>query len=325
MKKIALVGAGELGSRHLQSLGKCDFAVSLQVVDPNTNSLKVSEKRFKEIPHNEFVRKIEFLTSIDELDEELDLVIVATSSNVRLKVLQELLVNKKKNVKNIILEKVLFQSVRDLQEASSILAGYGVRSWVNCPKRSFESIRKIKELCGKSSFISCTVAGNNWGLLCNSIHFIDTMAFILESTNYQLSTKKLIEEIHQSKRSGFIEMFGTLEVEFPNGKLMLTSNESEQLSFVTSFETEELSLVLDEKIGKLHISHKNTGSSEELAFKHPFQSEMTSKIAKKILFEDNCELTTFEESAKLHEPFLKSLVDVYQALTKSDSLSIPIT
>lgn len=326
MKKIALIGAGELGSRHLQSLGKCAFPVSLQVVDPSEKSLEISKKRFREIPENSYVKKIEFITSIEKLDNELDLVIVATSSNVRLKILQELLEQRQKIVRNMILEKVLFQSVTDLHKANSLLKSHGVKSWVNCPKRSFESIKQIKVLCASEAFLDCQVVGNNWGLLCNSIHFIDMMAFILNTTNYQISTERLIKKIHHSKRAGFIEMFGTLEMNFPGmGKLTLTSNESEQVSFISSFETKNLSLILDEKVGKLQISHKKSGQKEELLFKHPFQSEMTATVAKAIIFEGQCELTSFEESAKFHEPFLTALIDVYEELSKSTSGYIPIT
>lgn len=326
MKKIALIGAGELGSRHLQSLAKCNFPVSLQVVDPSEKSLEVSQKRFQEIPGNSFIKKIEFITSIEKLNTELDLVIVATSSNVRLKILQELLEQRHKKIKNIILEKVLFQSVSDLQTAKSLLKSHKVQSWVNCPKRSFESTKQIKNLIGPEDSLDCQVSGNNWGLLCNSIHFIDMMAFILNSTDYQISTDHLIKEIHTSKRAGFIEMFGTLEVIFPGkGKLTLTSNQSEQVSFLSSFETKNLSIVLDEKLGKLQISHKTSGQKEEVSFRHPFQSEMTDKVAKAVLFEGQCELTTFEESAQLHEPFLAALIKVYEVLNEGTSGSIPIT
>lgn len=330
MKKIALIGAGELGSRHLQSLAKCDFSVSLQVVDPSKKSLETSQKRFLEIPENHFIEKIEFINSIEELDGELDLVIVATSANVRLKILQDLLINHHKKVQNIILEKVLFQSVEDLQTAAEILNSHKVKSWVNCPKRSTESVKCIKDMISAESqdsrFIECNVEGSNWGLLCNSIHFIDMMAFIIDSSDYQIGTEHLIKKIHQSKRAGFIEMFGTLDIHFPDkAKLTLTSNESEQISFLTSFETKNFSIVLDEKAGKLKILNKTSGKSEELLFRNLFQSEMTSKVARTILFEGKSELTKFEESAELHTPFLSTLISVYKALSNSTSDSIPIT
>ncbi len=34
MSKIAIIGAGQLGSRHLQGLAKSDIKISIEVVEP---------------------------------------------------------------------------------------------------------------------------------------------------------------------------------------------------------------------------------------------------------------------------------------------------
>ena len=49
IRKILLIGCGEIGSRHLQALAKIEFPVKIWIVDPNLNSLKVGKKRFNEM------------------------------------------------------------------------------------------------------------------------------------------------------------------------------------------------------------------------------------------------------------------------------------
>ena len=42
MKTIAIIGAGQLGSRHLQALVAVDFPLTVQVVDPSNEALKIA-------------------------------------------------------------------------------------------------------------------------------------------------------------------------------------------------------------------------------------------------------------------------------------------
>ncbi len=49
MYKIALIGAGQLGSRHLQALAKINLEISIEVVEPNTQASEVAKQRFNEI------------------------------------------------------------------------------------------------------------------------------------------------------------------------------------------------------------------------------------------------------------------------------------
>ena len=48
MKTIVVIGAGQLGSRHLQALSKVNFKTTIEVVDPFESSLVVAKGRFNE-------------------------------------------------------------------------------------------------------------------------------------------------------------------------------------------------------------------------------------------------------------------------------------
>ena len=107
MYNIAIIGSGQLGSRHLQGLAKIDMEINIEVADLNVQSLELARKRYEEIPANPSVKSISFFQSIEDLNDSLDLVIVATNADIRYELVVQLL--RAKKVKNIILEKVVFQ------------------------------------------------------------------------------------------------------------------------------------------------------------------------------------------------------------------------
>lgn len=93
MKKIAIIGAGQLGSRHLQALSKVRDEATLYIVDPLEESLKISERRFHEV--KSVNKKLVSLKEISDLPKELEFVIISTNSKERLGVLKELVAHAK--------------------------------------------------------------------------------------------------------------------------------------------------------------------------------------------------------------------------------------
>ena len=46
MKKIFIIGSGELGSRHLQSLKNIKTSLEIYIIDPSNKSLKIAQERY---------------------------------------------------------------------------------------------------------------------------------------------------------------------------------------------------------------------------------------------------------------------------------------
>ena len=46
---ILLIGAGQIGSRHLQALALSDINIEISVVDSSTASLAVAKDRYKQV------------------------------------------------------------------------------------------------------------------------------------------------------------------------------------------------------------------------------------------------------------------------------------
>ena len=174
MKKIAIIGAGQLGSRHLQGIAQSKINIDIEVVEPFEQSRIMAKDRYYEIENRKNINNIHFYESIKELSTNLDIVIVATGANVRSKIVIELL--KLKQVKYLILEKVLFQTIEEYFIVEKILKETNTLCWVNHTRRMFPFYTKLKQLFKNSEQISYNYQGGDWGVGCNALHFIDHLA-----------------------------------------------------------------------------------------------------------------------------------------------------
>lgn len=311
MYQIAIIGAGQLGSRHLQGLAKLDLECTITVIDPFQASLELSRMRFEEMPANPALRAVHYATEISALPPELDYVIVATTADVRLGVLQALLATSK--VRYLLLEKVLFQRLGEYQAAAQLLALHGTLAWVNCPRRVFPLYGQVKQFFGAEPFISLSVDGGNWGLGCNSIHFLDLFGMLTGAEPHAISTAGLDEGVLQSKRKNFIEFSGTLRGRIGDARFELTSAAGSTARILVTLRSQTRSCVIDEAGGEGFFFD---GSHwERHSFTLPFLSQLATSIAAGILSDGVCALPTFAQSHAMHVPLLGALATHASAST----------
>lgn len=325
MHNIVLIGAGQLGSRHLQSLAKIDIPVSIDVVDPGLEQLKTSKERFEQIPEHINIYSVHYHTSLRDIRSDIDLCVIATTADVRSKITKELLSMKK--VKNIIFEKVLFQSLNDFDDIEELLTKKKVNAWVNCPRRMYPFYREMKKLFKPGERISYHVNGGEWGLACNSIHFIDQMVFLIGITDYEIDVSDLDNEIFESKRAGFYELSGTLKITYHNkSELVLHSKKDSKAPDVISILGETCHVVVFESAGRVLISDfDDHWQWRKIDFKIPYQSELTHLAVTEILSEGHCDLTEFKDSSKLHKPMIKAFLHHFEAISGQKLDMCPIT
>ena len=323
MKKIAIIGAGQLGSRHLQGIAQCNFDISIEVVEPFELSRQTAKERYEEIKNNSFVKRIDFFDSIEKLSSELDLVIVATGADVRAKVIQSLLLGK--NVDNLVLEKVLFQTIKEYAEIEKLLKETKTACWVNHPRRMFPFYHRLKEVFKDTKQLMYTVNGGAWGMGCNALHYIDHLAFLVDSEKLTVSTQFLDDELYDSKRKGFVEFNGLLTGKIANHCFSLYANaEGTMDSF--SICSEKVSVKIDESKGEMEIAKEKDGwiwkkEKEKIIY---FQSELSQVLAEDILIHKNTSLPTYAQAKALHVPFIEALLDKMEQITgcKQDICSI---
>jgi predicted dehydrogenase len=322
MYTIAIIGAGQLGSRHLQGLKTAQLDMKIEIVDTSEESLAVARERYNQVAENSHISEIRFIKTVNELSEELDLVIIATGAAPRYAITSDLI--KLKKVKNILFEKVLFQKTEEYNEIEKLLAQNHIQAWVNCPRRMYSFYSELKERFSDSSQLIFSVSGGDWGLGCNSIHFIDCLAFISGAKQFTINTAALDRTAHASKRAGYIEFSGMLSAVSERGDILSLISQSDSNSpLIISIQGNKYSVVIDETNRLLH-SFEN-GKWETKNIQVQFQSQLTGIAAEQIVLKGTSQLTPFAESESLHLAFIKPLLEFYNELTGIDSKICPIT
>jgi len=324
MSRVAIIGAGQLGSRHLQGLAKSSVEISIEVVEPFEKSREVAKQRYEEIEANPKVKSIDFYESIDQLSREIDIVIIATSADVRSKVVKELLA--KKTVKNLVLEKVLFQSVKEYHEVEKLLNEHSTKCWVNHPRRMFPFYQTLKNEIKGSEQISYMVQGGAWGLGCNGLHFIDHLAFLSDDTELKIDNDFLHPHVYEAKRANYVEFNGLLKGRIGDHIFALYSDK-EPVPVSITITTDTLTAFIDEANGYARIARKsNDWKWEESKCKIVyFQSELTNLLTKQIITTGNCDLPTYIEAMKLHTPFIEALLSHMESVNHQVYTLCPIT
>ena len=307
MHRIAVIGAGQLGSRHLQGLARLGLQSEIHVVDPSPDSLKLAAQRFGEMPANASVGAVRYHARIDALPRELEYAIIATSSDVRLAVLEGLLAHS--SVRYLMLEKVLFQRVADYARAGEILANHQVRAWVNCPRRTFRIYIQAREFFPAGSLRYFQVRGGDWGLGCNCIHYFDTLGMLTGLVPAEISTEALDKELIPSKRRGFMEFTGTLRGRFgADAEFEITSIPQSSSRTLVTLRSERRACVIDEIAGcAFFLDEDDGGAWRRTEFHVPFVSEQGAIFASGILTDGTCPLPSFEDSVGYHLPIIKAL------------------
>lgn len=302
--RIAVVGAGQLGSRHLQGLVRLGVPCEIHVVDPSAASLDTARQRAGEVqaaaPHT-----LHFHQQIEALPQMLDHAVIATAANVRLAVMRELL--RERTVQNLLLEKVLFQRVSDYPLAAELLRQAGSQAWVNCPRRAFPIYEKLRTFFAEDPLQHVDVRGGNWGLGCNSIHFLDIIAFLIKGDIHSVSTALLDEDLIDSKRAGFKEFTGTLLGRCGEASFSITAQRGSQAPLLLTLRGGNRSCLVDESAGRAFMCDPRDGGWRTVEFKTPLLSELSTAVTQRILEKGSSELTPYAQSMAYHLPLLQAL------------------
>ena len=325
IKKIALIGAGQLGSRHLQGLAKSDLKIDIEVLEPFENSRKLAKSRFEEMPKNKNIIGIKYVENFSEISEVLDLVIVATNSDVRFDIVEKLLTNK--HVKNLLLEKVLFQQVESYKKVKDLLYATNTRCWVNHPRRMFPLYRRLKDELQNSKFVNFLVSGGNWGLACNGLHFLDCFSYLTNEIDLRLSGIYLEDRLYDTKRKGFNEIGGMISGALGNRATFSINCFPENYSPVQfCIVSDNINVLIDEANNWYRISdNKNNWIPEDKTEKIVyFQSELTNILINDI-FNDTCGLPTYDEAMMLHVQYLTFILEHINSFSDIKYDFCPIT
>lgn len=306
---ILIIGAGQIGSRHLQALAQLDANYEITVFDVSEQGLALSKERLLEVESNGAI--IHFTTRHPD-NCKFDLAIIATGAATRLSALKALTDNNE--VKSIVFEKVLFQSVAQIQNAKHILRQKEIAAWVNCPRRMMPCYREIRDKLKATSPINVTIQGADFGLACNAIHFLDLFAYLSADVGTMSIEGTFNSTPVPAKRQGCYEVFGKIEARSGPHVFSMTCDEVDGIEEIAvTVACDDIQITIDE----INSTMVETTSSDNRVVNSdcrlPFQSEMSQHFAESIIAFGKCELPTFNESAQLHEVMLPLFSDFFTA------------
>lgn len=318
---IALIGVGAIGLRHLQSLTTLSSNIHIEVVDPSHKALQ-NVKSQVQLTHN----NIRLLSKIADLSPTIDIAIIATTATVRRQVTEELL--RRKNIKYLILEKVLFQRLEDYDVIKQLFDRSNVKAWVNCPLRLHPFFQKLKEKISPNSKIQYFASGTYLGIGCNTIHHLDLLAYLCNESHISFDTTKLDKRLIYSKREGFVEFTGTLLGEMKEGSLLKITSYSNDVTrpLILQINCEEFYCSINITEQKYELLDKNHHCrKEEGEYRLLLQSEITSEVVQEILQTGACQLTSYEQSMKLHKAMIEAFLQFLQQVRNEEVTICPIT
>jgi hypothetical protein len=318
---LAIIGCGEIGQRHFESVLNLDYKMKIFLIDKSTICLeKCKQISLKKKRLNFFY----FATSVSEIEEDFDFVIVATNSDHRFSVLKELYMYK--NPKFIILEKFLFNKLSHFNEAKKLFQLNSTKVWVN--QWMSTDFPNLSDIFSETDGINISVKGKNWNFCSNCVHWLEWFHHINNRKKIVLFNSSLENVIIENKRKGFFETFGSLEFHgINNNKLFLKCNyeknsERETLiSLSNKSSRAEFQLTVNSLKGFIYKSNQK----KSINFKFRYLSERTSVYIKSILEKNECTLPTYDQSVLHHKLVFQTLKNHFDKSYLKTSNLLPIT
>jgi hypothetical protein len=323
MTAVAVVGAGRLGSRHLQALSRLEPGVHLSVVDTLQSSLAGARARYREVA-TRASPEVTYLEGVTALPASLDVVIVATTADRRRAVVEELL--SCADVRFLVLEKVLFQTIDDHAAVGRLLADTATPTWVNHTRRMWPGYDAMGGLFAGAAEVEFDVVGQRWDLGCNAVHFLDLLALLVEETKMLIDDVVLEGGTLPVSRVGFEPYSGWIAGRAGPASFRISSDPTADGPIRVAVRSDAGWFRAKETPHDLVIEGEAASPFAAGAWSVPPQSRLSDRLVVELLEQGTCALTPYEDSARLHvamlSAFLSSLSD---GRADGPMLACPIT
>jgi len=320
---ILVIGCGNIGSRHIQSLAEAKQELSLYAVDNSDDSLVKVVNIFNDVPIKNKKTTLIVTKDITEIKNEIDIVIVASNSRERAKLIESVLDNF--DPMHIILEKVLFNKINDYKKFENLFDQIGTKVWVN-QYMGYEFSFLSKYINTNDKF-QMKVSGN-WGLCCNSVHYIEIFHHLCGRLPLNLIDCSFSDHYNKSKRDGYYELFGTIKIaSSQNHELIIDCNPNEDESIKIIEINTELYKLKDVWVSEHHNCNFISKDGKNFSERHYSrrQSERTLEVVESLMKNDNCNLPLYNYSSCHHLLILDQFKKKFIELGIDVNRGVPIT
>ena len=300
VKNICLIGCGEIGSRHLQALGKLSLDTRIHIVEPNIESKNIAISRLDQVLLDKNQDRFLWYNSINEL-QSCDLAIVATLATGRHEQIIQLL---EKGITRFVVEKMVCQSTSEYDLILSGMKKFNAKIWINAVRRYFPLYQYIKKTISKNKPVSISVVTGNKGLGTNAIHYLDLLSWFTGDTNIHLNGEFLHNSLFPNKRGkNLIEFRGTILGELKNGStIAVTSIPTVDIPTNVQISNDDDFFIFDEYGRNLFLKNSVV---QDTNYNYEHVSSTTTKIVDDILKKDDCYLPNIEQMYETHSELFR--------------------
>ena len=310
MVNVCLIGCGGVGKRHLEAMLKVKNDINIEVVEPNIEG----------IPTTLVGQNINYFSKIEDTSDNIDICLIATTANVRKKVILELV--SKKNVKFMILEKVVFQNEKDFDEIIKLFEEKNIKSWVNCHLRAQPIYKELKTQSIISYDTTMTYEySDDFTLSSSAIHILDLFSYLCDDYDLEIQDIVTDTELKSSRHSGCVDFNGYMKVKSTNGyELVVKKRDAHFGEHLTIYHND-----LTVRSSEGDDPDNRIGFVQDKKIPYVWQSSLTNSYIDDIIEKSDCDLSTLENSAKLHKIMLKSFRNLLKEKYNREVVDCPIT
>lgn len=311
IETVLLIGTGQLGSRHLQGLHSLPNLSQIKVVEPFESSRNLAKQRFEEADFPKQVKLVFF--DFKDVGTGMDAAVISTTSAGRIDILAKCL---ELGVRNILCEKVLFQSENELDTAIALQKKFDANIHVNHIYRKIEAFGTLRDRFPHQR-IDMEVHVGGVGMGCNLIHFLDLFSFVTRKEISELKVE-ISKPVVQSKREGYVDFAGMSFAHTQAGDSCAVHYNSgvDEHAPIISFQVESQNFIFNENSGK--ILNLDFLGSEQI-----MQSPRVSNLTGNVLLEIEAGQTNLPTLAECYKAnlymlrqFNAQLFDSYLSETK---------
>jgi|TARA_B100001778_G_scaffold29996_1_gene21727 hypothetical protein len=310
MVNVCLIGCGGVGKRHLEAMLKVKNDINIEVVEPNIENT----------PTTLVGQNINYFSKIEDVSNNIDICLIATTANVRKKVILELV--SKKNVKFMILEKVVFQNEKDFDEIIKLFEEKNIKSWVNCHLRAQPIYKELKTQSIISYDTTMTYEySDDFTLSSSAIHILDLFSYLCDDYDLKIQDIVTDTELKSSRHSGCVDFNGYMKVKSTNGyELVVKKRDAHFGEHLTIYHND-----LTVRSSEGDDPDNRIGFVQDKKIPYVWQSSLTNSYIDDIIEKSDCDLSTLENSAKLHKIMLKSFRNLLKEKYNREVVDCPIT
>ena len=231
--------------------------------------------------------------------------------------------------RSFLLEKLVAQSVWEIEDLLAFSESEQLNVWVNCQARAYPFHQGVKAKLDPDEPVILSVAGGNHGLATNGIHHADLFAFYDGTGCIKSGGSRIDPIVHQSKRgSGLMDLSGTLHGYTDKGSTLTVSYAPHFENYEhTSISTSRYRCIVDHLQRWALESDADSQWTWQPASFPPevLVSQITQVFALDILSTGSCALPTLRESLVSHRFILEELQPHFNRLLNRESDRCPVT